>query len=559
MTSKTRTHETATPAAAPSSETGQALEQGEFRNIPLNQLTANPLNGRKELRDIEDLAQSIRQVGILQDLTVRPHGTDNGLEMFQVCYGHRRFAAAKAAGQATVPCRIRHIDDAQLIQEGLIENLHRNDLTFLEEAEKLGLLMDMRSITVKDLANAVGRSVTHVSNRLSLLSLPQKARNALDTELITLGTALALTEIADYPDSINDLIDDEDGVDPDELNAVRRHITIQRESDRLREEAAAKGLRLVEGNPRSLGYVYLAELDNLTPRQVTAHARQSCHAVYLEVSLGRARLTALCANPARHQPPTPAPQPSQGEGDEAGRAASSGDGAVRVTDTGQDPNQDEDQDDETARQQAQRISEAEARRAEREKQEGDERRNRKRVTTARREFLTALAGKRTPKRADAVLFTFTAVLDKASANTLAWVGKILGLQAATGSYGTTDWRTPIATYATQSADELLKSALLISCHWAEEQITQHTAGYNPAVTRYIETLTRLGYTPDPYETEQIQHTRQQAAQAEQVAQAAQVAQTDDDADAADADEPGTDEPDEPDESHDSPEDEASAS
>jgi ParB family chromosome partitioning protein len=194
MTSKTRTKSTPTPI--PSHEPAPPAEPGEFREIPLERLVTNPFNGRKELRAIDELADSLREVGVLQALTVRPYGDDR----FQVCYGHRRFAAAQEAGLATAPCLIRDIDDAQLVQEGLIENLHRDDLSFLEEAEKLALLMDMRSLSVKDLAKSVGRSVTHVGNRLSLLSLPQKARNALDTELITLQTALALTELADYPD-----------------------------------------------------------------------------------------------------------------------------------------------------------------------------------------------------------------------------------------------------------------------------------------------------------------------------------------------------------------------
>ena len=474
----------------------EVAETGEYRNLPLSQLTVNPRNGRKTLRGIEDLAATIRDVGVIEPLIVRPRDGD----MFQVCFGHRRLAAAKLAGLSVVPCRIKDLDDVQVLKEGLIENVHRDDLTYLEEAEQLAELMELKSFTVKDLAQDLGQSPTHIKQRLSLLTLPGKARAALDSALITYGTALALTEIADYPEEIEELIDEKDGVDADRMQEVIRWVGIERTCAQLREEAAKRGWRLIEGvDPRGLGYVYLAELDNLTPGQQKAHGRQSCHAVRLEVALGRPRLTALCSNPARHRP-TPTPTPVAPDADEeAPRTGDEGDAAADV------PAEDEPV---AVDRSAQDRAETRRReREEREMKEQEEGRNRKRVATARRAFLSDLIGKRMPKRADVGLYIFAAVIEKASQTTMAWVGKILGLEPVTTRFGTTDWHTPVVAYAAQGTDQLLKVVLLVTSHWAEDHVTQYTSGYDAVVVRHIELLGTLGYVPDPYETEQIAYHR----------------------------------------------------
>ena len=523
MTSNPRTRKSAVApvptADATASDIPQTGDSGEYRDLPLNRLVTNPRNGRKRLRGIDELAATIKDVGVIEPLIVRPHDGDT----FQICFGHRRFAAATLAGLRVVPCRVKHLDDSQVLKEGLIENVQRDDLTYLEEAEQLGELMELRSFTVQQLADDLGQSPTRVKQRLSLLTLPDKARTALDNAVITYGTALALTEIADYPDEINELIDEQDGVDADQLQEAIRWVGIQRDCVRLRDEAAARGWRLIEaGEPRGLGYVYLAELEDLTPARLAAHARQSCHAVYLEVALGRARLTGLCSNPDRHRPATPTPAAAGTPEGEVRRVAAGGDPMPEVRgDEGQG-------EDDEAQARAEAANARQVEREERERQEKEETRNRRRVAAARRSFLSGLIGKRTPKRAEVMAYVFGAVIEKASQTTMGWVAKILGLEPVTGRFGTTNWHTPVMTYATQNSDQLLKVVLLVTSHWAEEHITQYATGYDGAVVRHIELLGALGYVPDPYESEQIARYRQSTHEASQPIAAEVDSQLDDD-------------------------------
>jgi len=106
------------------------------------------------------------------------------------------------------------------------------------------------------------------------------------------------------------------------------------------------------------------------------------------------------------------------------------------------------------------------------------------------------------------VFVLGSMIEHASHATMAWVGGLLGLSENTGGYGESDWSTPVATYAAQSGENLLKVAVLISAHWAEEHIHPHSSGYNPFAARYVKLLAGFGYAPDPYEVEQIEGAQQ---------------------------------------------------
>ena len=97
----------------------------------------------------------------------------------------------------------------------------------------------------------------------------------------------------------------------------------------------------------------------------------------------------------------------------------------------------------------------------------------------------------------------------------ALVGSLaLGLAPGEGAYGQTDWRTPVAAHAADSGDNLLKVAFLVSCAWAEDHTGPYTGGYDGFAARYVETLAKLGYEPDPYETQQIAEARSRSEQPE---------------------------------------------
>lgn len=139
--------------------------------------------------DVTELAASIAQVGILQPITVRPHGG-----RYVVDLGHRRFAAAKALGLAEVPCIIRsagRTDPATMRVERLIENLHRAQLEPLEEAEAFEALLG-EGLTQADIARRVGVSSATVSTRLALLALPRDAKAMLRDGRLPLTEAMRL-------------------------------------------------------------------------------------------------------------------------------------------------------------------------------------------------------------------------------------------------------------------------------------------------------------------------------------------------------------------------------
>ncbi|HYT10222.1 MAG TPA: ParB/RepB/Spo0J family partition protein, partial [Mycobacteriales bacterium] len=379
--------------------------------IPIGQLTANPLNLRRRLSGIDELAESIRQVGILEPLLAAP-AHDGGL---LVVAGHRRLAAAAEASLQTVPCIVRERDEAQIIQTALIENGHRQNLTYVEEADGLQQYMTLTALQVKDLAARVGRTPQHVSARLSLLTLPEVARDALDTGTITLDTALALTELTDYPDLIAGLFDG-DRIDADALAHARRQAAVEREVTRLTEEATAKGLRLAETLPP--GARWLATLD-LTPQQQAAHRRRTCHTVVLDRGWTKPQLVPACTDPDRHTPPpAAAAKPTAADANTAASGADQGEHQARTAD-------------------ARRHAE------ERQRAEAERERNHKRVAKARRRFLTAALGKRI-KRADATIFVLGSVLGRASHTDLTQAAALLGLTAQPDRYGQKDWHTAVS-------------------------------------------------------------------------------------------------------------------
>jgi ParB family chromosome partitioning protein len=104
-----------------------------YREVPLAELAANPLNARRKLTDIDALADSVRAVGILEPLLVTPSA--NGHRGLVIVAGHRRLAAAHKAGLSAVPCVVRALDEIAMVQAALVENSHRQNLTYTEEAE----------------------------------------------------------------------------------------------------------------------------------------------------------------------------------------------------------------------------------------------------------------------------------------------------------------------------------------------------------------------------------------------------------------------------------------
>lgn len=164
--------------------------------VPLDALVPNPRQPRGHFADapLQELAQSLRQVGMLQPIVVRPRPDGR----YEIVAGERRYRAARLAGIPTVPVVIRHTQDAALLTEALVENIHRADLTPLEEAAAYGQLLHDFGMTHEELATRLGRSRSAISNTLRLLALAPDVQRRLTDGALSAGHARALLAVEDH-------------------------------------------------------------------------------------------------------------------------------------------------------------------------------------------------------------------------------------------------------------------------------------------------------------------------------------------------------------------------
>src|ERR1700761_2566711 len=140
--------------------------------IPMDQIDANPFQPRTDFdgAELESLAESIRVQGLLQPILVRPHPT--ALDRYQIVAGERRFRAAMLAGLNEIPAIQRETDDSDAAVVALVENLQRQDLNAIEEAEGYQRLLQDFGMTHEALGYAVSKSRSHIGNTVRLLRLP---------------------------------------------------------------------------------------------------------------------------------------------------------------------------------------------------------------------------------------------------------------------------------------------------------------------------------------------------------------------------------------------------
>ncbi|MGI9054130.1 MAG: ParB/RepB/Spo0J family partition protein [Ilumatobacteraceae bacterium] len=171
----------------PSGQAGD--EQATLAELPIDDVVPNPLQPRVHFDEdtLAELAMSIGQLGVLQPILVRPA---NGA--FQLIAGERRWRAARRAGLTTIPAIIRTSDDVASVEEALVENLHREDLTPLEEAAAFQQLIEDFELTHDDIAQRVGKSRSAITNTLRLLGLPPGVQHLLADGKLSAGHARAL-------------------------------------------------------------------------------------------------------------------------------------------------------------------------------------------------------------------------------------------------------------------------------------------------------------------------------------------------------------------------------
>lgn len=157
--------------------------------LPISKIKPNPGQPRKEFdqEKLEELADSIRQHGVLQPILVRKQGSE-----YQIVAGERRYQASKLAGLKEIPAVVRDITDEEVFQLALIENLQRADLNPVEEAQGMKELIDQNGWTQEQLAKVLSKSRSAVANTLRLLDLPEEVQTLLAQGDITAGHARAI-------------------------------------------------------------------------------------------------------------------------------------------------------------------------------------------------------------------------------------------------------------------------------------------------------------------------------------------------------------------------------
>jgi len=166
--------------------------EGEQKVVAIDMIVSSMLNPRKDFdeEDLTELAESIRQKGLVQPIIVRPNG--GGAGGYEIVAGERRWRAAQRAGMHTVPVIVRELNDQETLELAIIENVQRADLNAIEEASGYNDLMERFNYTQERLAEVIGKSRSHVANTLRLLKLPDKVRSFVREGKLTAGHARAL-------------------------------------------------------------------------------------------------------------------------------------------------------------------------------------------------------------------------------------------------------------------------------------------------------------------------------------------------------------------------------
>ncbi|GAA3250779.1 MULTISPECIES: ParB/RepB/Spo0J family partition protein [Nonomuraea] len=223
---------------APASSNGSTGETGPkpiagayFKEVALDAIVPNPRQPREVFDDerLEELAASIREVGLLQPIVVRPVGGGQ----YELIMGERRWRACQQVGLDAVPAIVRNTQDTDLLRDALIENLQREQLNALEEAAAYQQLLDDFQATHEQLAQKVGRSRSHITNTLRLLNLPPEVQRTVAAGVISAGHARALLGLSS----------------PEEQIQLAKRIVAELLSVRAVEEIVAMGSAKAAGKP----------------------------------------------------------------------------------------------------------------------------------------------------------------------------------------------------------------------------------------------------------------------------------------------------------------------
>ena len=228
---------------------GQTTAQ-ETTELPVAAIAPNPNQPRTVIAQaaIDELADSISKVGVLQPIIVRPYS-----DGYQIIAGERRWRAAKAAGLQKVPVRVMSTSDTECLELALIENLQRQDLNAMEEAHGYRRLLNDYQMTQAELADKVSKSRPAIANALRLLDLPDEVQDMLSEEKLTAGHARAVLSVPDEDRRLK-LAHRiaEDGLSVREAETLARLFAAGQTADRVARPVSPKSFKIVARKLRRL-------------------------------------------------------------------------------------------------------------------------------------------------------------------------------------------------------------------------------------------------------------------------------------------------------------------
>ena len=170
--------------------------------LPSNKVRYEKLRKNFKESDLEELSNSIRNQGLIQPIIVRSTNDNN----YQIVAGERRWRASQLAGLHEVDCVVKNIEDTKVLESALIENIQREDLNVIEEAQAYKGLIEINNLNNEKLAKKIGKSASHVSNILRLLELDDEIKEMVINGELSMGHARALIGVPDALDKAKDII-----------------------------------------------------------------------------------------------------------------------------------------------------------------------------------------------------------------------------------------------------------------------------------------------------------------------------------------------------------------
>ncbi len=180
-------------------EVYESTPKDEIIEVSLDELRPNPYQPRKvfDQEALEELSSSIREHGVFQPIIIK-----KSIKGYEIIAGERRVRASKLAGKETIPAIIRDFTDEQMMEISLLENLQRENLNPIEEAQAYRSMLDKLGITQEELSNKVGKSRSHITNIIGILRLPEEVQKMIAQEKLTMSHAKLLSKLENEEDII---------------------------------------------------------------------------------------------------------------------------------------------------------------------------------------------------------------------------------------------------------------------------------------------------------------------------------------------------------------------